>query len=288
MTLRRLHVLYSLSLLCVAACDEAAEPAPHERAAEPGPATAAAPAELAAADVVVPEDWRGFVDAQVAGLQASDPTRFDALMHLEPMPTRAGTLRFRGDLIRDPAAAAVLLHRLTTTHEDPSVRAAIVEALPRTGADVGAAVADLLALESDAAVREVMVATLWRAPGDAGLAGLRRGMNDAAASVRAAAVQAAARHARGSELGAELVAALSDADASTRAQAIRAVGALKVDAAKAALVGLLADDAGDVRAASVRALARIDAAWAAAQPAVIGLADDEDPRVARAVSGLSR
>jgi hypothetical protein len=293
MTPRRFRFLLTLPLLVgAAACDEAAEPAPTERAAdEPAtpaatPAAAADIADIGAADVVAPEDWRAWMDAEVGTLQASDRAAFDALMSLEPMPTRADTLRFRGDLVRDPAAAAVLLHRLTTGHEDAAVRAAIVEALPRTGADVGSAIAELLALESDAGVREVMVATLWRAPGDAGLAGLRRGMNDAEPAVRAAAVQAAARHARGSELGAELVAALAHADAATRMQAIRAVGALKVDAAKAGLVGLLAEDDAKVRASSVRALGRIDASWAAAQPAVQALSGDEDPGVSRAVADL--
>ena len=293
-------LLLSASLLgglLAAGCDETPEPAPPtERAAEiaaevmagASAPLATAPADPATAEVVAPADWRAWMDAEVAALQASDRSRFDALMSMEPLPTRAQTLRFRGDLVRDPAAAPVLLHRLVTSHEDAAVRAAIVEALPRTGADVGTALADLLALESDAGVREVIVATSWRASSDAGLATLRRGMNDAAPEVRAAAVQAAARHARASELASELVAALSDTDDATRLQAIRAVGALKLDSAKAPLVALLSEDSGKVRASSVRALGRIDASWAAAQPQVAALSSDPDPAVTRAVSDLSR
>src|SRR5690606_31777961 len=142
-------LLLSASLLgglLAAGCDETPEPAPPtERAAEiaaegmagASAPLATAPADLATAEVVAPADWRAWMDAEVAALQASERSRFDALMSMEPLPTRAQTLRFRGDLVRDPAAAPVLLHRLVTSHEDAAVRAAIVEALPRTGADVG-------------------------------------------------------------------------------------------------------------------------------------------------------
>src|SRR5690606_37288568 len=134
-------LLLSASLLgglLAAGCDETPEPAPPTRRAEEVAAETAAevmagasaplataPADLASAEVGARADWRAWMDAEVAALQASDRSRFDALMSMEPLPTRAQTLRFRGDLVRDPAAAPVLLHRLVTSHEDASVRAAI-------------------------------------------------------------------------------------------------------------------------------------------------------------------
>jgi hypothetical protein len=278
-------LLLSLSL-CLTACDDDRSSPVDREAVVSAPAddesAAAGPTAIAA-----PTDWRAWVDGEVDRLQKDDPTTFDALMKLAPAPTRAGTLRFRGDLVRNASAAPIFLHRLTTAHDDATTRAALVEALSRTGVDVGGALADLLALESDATVREVIVETSWRAPSDSAIEALRRGLRDAEPSVRAASVRAAARHVKGSELASELLVALGDADAQTRVEAVRTLGVLQIDAAKTPIAALLSDADAEVRLASVRALGRIDATWAAGLPAIKAMDSDEDPVVVRAVEEIS-
>lgn len=290
------HLLHSLVLASlVTACQGGPSPEPADgpsadeaatpRTAEPA---ADAPSDVAGPATTVPEDWRGWVATEVDAIRDAQPERFNDLMDLEPLPTRAGTLRLRGDLIRSADAAAVLLHRLTTKSESTQVRAAIVEALPRTGADVGAVVADLMTTETDIAVREMMADTLWRAPSEASVAALRRALADAAPSVRAAAARSAARHEKGDALASELVAALADADETTRIEAIRAVGALKLDTAKEPLAAMLGDEAADVRLASLRALGRVDAQYAASRPELTALQADDDARVVTAANAIAK
>ncbi len=289
------HLLHSLALASLlSACQGGpspepadgprAEQAPNRDETTPG---AGAPTEVAAAQTTVPTQWQGWVAAQVDTVRDADPERFNALMDLQPAPTRAGMLRFRGDLIRSPDAAAILLHRLTTKSESTEVRAAIVEALPRTGADVGTVVADLMTTETDAVVREMMADTLWRAPSDASVVALKRALADASPGVRAAAARSAARHDKGTELSSELVAALGDPDDATRLAAIAAVGALKIDTAKEPLAAMLRDDEADVRLASLRALGRVDAEYAASRPELAALQADTDTRVVTAANALA-
>ena len=289
------HLLHSLALASLlTACQGGSSPEPadgpraDQAAADQASPAADAPADVAAAETTVPEDWQGWVASQVDTVRDAEPERFNALMDLQPAPTRAGMLRFRGDLIRSTDAAAVLLHRLTTTSESTQVRAAIVEALPRTGADVGAALADLMTTETDDTVREMMADTLWRAPSDASVAALRRALGDASPGVRAAAARSAARHDKGTELSAELVAALRDTDDATRLAAIAAVGALKIDTAKEPLAAMLGDDEADVRLASLRALGRVDAEYAASRPELTALQADSDARVVTAANALAQ
>ncbi|MBV1861212.1 MAG: HEAT repeat domain-containing protein [Nannocystaceae bacterium] len=225
-------------------------------------------------------DWRLSVDDAVARLRAQEPQLAEALYAMGPRTTRAGTARFTGPLVRRPIAAAVFLDRLTAGGDVSSeVRAALVEALPRTTGPFGPAVIALLAQESDARVRVAMVASLRTADAPSALAGLELGLHDSDAAVRMAAARTATRRTDGAELEAPLLAAAADSDADVKAEAIRSLGVLKIEAAKDLIEAELKADDAALRLSAVRALVRIDPAFAKSR--VRSLVADEDPRVAK-------
>jgi HEAT repeat protein len=209
-------------------------------------------------------------------------------MGLPVRSTRAGFPRLTGPLVRDPDAAPILLHRLSSKGEGVDTRAAIIEALPRTTGDFSAAAAELLALETDPRVRELLCSALARAQPPYALEGLARGLEDSAARVRAEALRSLGqRTADGRELSPQIIAALSDSDEVVQQEAARALGTLQVAAATDALVERLSSSSADVRRHSLRALSRIDAPLARALPQLQALRSDPDPKVARLAEQLA-
>ena len=274
------HILaFGTALLLTSACDNGSTDEPNaERQAQ-----VAAPADQAPATnaFVLGADWRVSVDDAVARLRTDDAQLAEALFAMQPRSTRAGTARFTGPLVRNPIAAAVFLDRLTAGDDVPSeVRAALVEALPRTTGPFGPAVAALLADEGDAQVRVAMVASLRTAEASSALAGLELGLADTDALVRITAARTAARRTDGVELEDALLAAAADAELEVKEEAMRSLGVLRIEAAKPLIAAELTAADADMRLAAVRALTRIDPSDAASR--VGPLTTDADPRVAKA------
>lgn len=262
----------SLSTLAIALCLAACAP---ERADSDGEAAR----ELAAAG-----DWQSWVDAEVARLERERPDFAAQVLAMEPTVTRADTLRMTDPAVRDADAAPLLLHRLQR-EDDPARRAALAEALPRTGGRYADALGDLLAAEGSELVREVLVASAWRAPAAEALPVIEAALGDASPQVRTAAAHTASRHPEGARVADALAARLADDAAPVRAAAARALGVHQVDRA-AALQPLLADADADVRLAALRALDRTGAISSDSSH-VARLAGDPDPRVRRLATRLS-
>ena len=292
--------ILALSVALLGACDAAERSAVAERGAKNPSGEVAAPAtaredeptslagnETQTQSETMGADWEGFVAAEVERVRQASPERYDAIRQLEPRSTRADLLRFTGDAVRHPDAAPLLLARYLEGNESPQVRAALVEALPRTGGVFGPAVADLLARERDPGVRSVMVHALRRADAPSALAGFELGLADSDAGVRAEAARSIAYHAEGAALAQGLISATNDPSSQVAVAAARSLGVLKVEAAKEPLVGLLGSDDAEVRLHALRALSRIDEDHAASLEQTQALIQDSDPRVAKLAAGLS-
>ncbi|MGB1016220.1 MAG: HEAT repeat domain-containing protein [Nannocystaceae bacterium] len=279
-------------LLLVAGCDDAADATPQDRAqaivAEDA-SEDASPEKMAMEQVEqvdAPADWRTWVDSEVVRLQSQAPELYNYVRTMEPVETRAGTLRFSVEEKRDPRMLPLLIDRLTHENNSSAVRQALALALTQTGADYSAAAVDLIGQESDPQVRVVLVQSLRRQAGPQALAGLRAALADTNPEVRLQAVFTAGSRPDGSTLAAELLTALDDRDGSVRLEATRTLGALKVEAAKPVLTNLLASPSPDQRLHALRALDRIDPVYTAKLGKLADLATDADPRVVRAVAKL--
>lgn len=226
-------------------------------------------------------DWRvRHQAAVVAGWRAH--TELFERFELEPAyPTRAGFPRFRGPELADKRLAPLFVERLL---QGPSydMKLALLEVIPRTGGDFGDSFVGLLREEDDTRLRGIMVASLKNADRDATLEGLRLGFADVDGAVRGEAARAAGWSDHGSELVPELVEALGDTQAYTRAMAARSLGYLRAGQAFDALLPCLADSEPDVRLNAINALERLDAERLAARPELNDLAHDPDPGVVRA------
>jgi hypothetical protein len=206
----------------------------------------------------------------------------DQLLVLQPQKTRAGWVRFSDPAINNPEAAAILLERLIAGSDAPEVRAALAEAIGRTRGEYATEVSSLLASETDARVREMLVGTLGRqAPTPAALVGLTTALGDDVVAVRAAAARTIATRSDGAELGDELIGLLADVEPSVRSDAARTLGVLQIAEAKQPLVELLGDADADVRLDALRAVHRIDPQYALSLPVLAQLEQDSDGRVKR-------
>ena len=276
---RIMRALLASSLAVLAAC-AAPDTAPDPVSATP----LVAPAPVASG---VPGTWRDRVRVHAAELAAADPARSSTLRALAPARTRAGTPRFTDPAIHDPRAAAVLLQRLVDGGDPAPVRAALVEALPRTGGLYADAVRELVTAETSPEVRMAMVFSVRRAPAVDALAVIAAGLADRDGEVTAEAARAAAAQPDGARLAPALTTALAAADPSTRAEAARALGVLAISPATGALTALLVDAEAEVRLEALRALDRITPGALAGLPAVRALAADPDPRIARLATRLA-
>jgi HEAT repeat protein len=263
----------ALVALFAAGCDrsESSTGAPRNASAEPSVVADATPTNAAATPA------------------ADEAQRADTVRTLQPRTTRAGTLRFTGPALRDPAAAAILVERLQGGGESSEVRAALAEALPRTGGVFAAAAVELLRTESDVAVREALADALGRTDDRVAIDGLVHALADADARVRTAAARSLGSHPAGAAAIADLRAALGDKDEGVQLAAIRSIGSLRTadPDTDAALARLLDDARVDVRLNALRALGRIDPAYTRTLPQLTQLRSDPDGRVAQLANELT-
>jgi HEAT repeat protein len=225
--------------------------------------------------------------AEIDEGSADDQQVRDTLRSLQPRPTRAGHLRFTGPLVHDPRAAGIFIDRLSRNDEPATVRAALAEALPRTGGDFAEAAAALVRTDPDPTVRATLVEVMQRADAKHAMVAIRHGLADPDPMVRAAAARVAGMHDHGALLGEELVASLSDPDVTTRAWAARSVGVLRIEGAENVLVDALDHANADLRLHALRAIHRIDPERAATLPELPSLKADPDARVARLAAILA-
>lgn len=266
-------------LFVVAACSASTD----EPVVAPSPVVASQPAP----STQVHADWRARVAAEVLALRTSSPAHYDELRRAAPQKTRAQTLRYATDVIHDPRAASVFLERLLENSDTAEVRAALVEALPRTGGVYADAVADLIKTETSATVRTAYVFAVRRAPAEHAIGVLTRAFADETTEVRTEAARSAAAHPEGARLASELRAALASADPQLRAEAARSLGVLRVTGAQTELAASLTDATPEVRLEALRALDRIAPGSLTGRPALDVLAKDPDPRVARLATSLA-
>jgi hypothetical protein len=213
----------------------------------------------------------------------ASPTRTELAM-LAPQQTRAGTLRFTTDAIRAPGAADAFLERLHRRSDGAETRAALVEALPRTGGTYAHALAALLD-DPAPGVRAMVVHVARRADAAVAIAILERGLADTDAAVRGEALRSAAAH---GALASRVAGLLGDRDVAVRAEAARTLGVLRAAPARDRLERSLHDADPAVRLEALRALDRIAPGSLAGHAALDTLARDTDDRVARLARKLRR
>lgn len=230
--------------------------------------------------------WRDRVRSDLAAMKASAPQLLVELTQLAPSKTRAGFVRFTSDAIHDPRAASVFLDRLARGGDSDDVRAALVEALPRTGGTFADAAVELMGTERSSVVRAAYVHAARRAPGAQAIAIMTRGLADGEAEVQAEAARSAAAHPEGKRLASALRAALASSNAAVRAESARTLGILKVADARDALAARISDESADVRLEALRATERIAPGSVRSLP-LDKLAKDEDPRIVALVGRLT-
>ena len=261
-------------------------------AAEPGDEPEAAESRVPSDAVGEPplNEWQDWLASEVARAERERPAEVTELRAATPVATRAGHPRFTTAALESPGAGALLLDRLSRGTDPAPVRAALAEALPRTGGAYASALVGLMAKEQDPEVRVAMVGALRRGAPEPALAGLRAGLADTDPRVRAAAAEVAARRPDGATLADPLIARLADDSAEVVLAATRSLGALAVDAAFPAVQGRLKDmspGTAELRLHSLRALVRIDAARTAGLPELTALQGDPDPRIVEAARRAS-
>ncbi|HEY0137047.1 MAG TPA: HEAT repeat domain-containing protein [Nannocystis sp.] len=156
-------------------------------------------------------------------------------------------------------------------------------------ADDLAATLARIASAPEAVDRRPLMQQIHRAPAELALPALRAGLADPDPAIRTAAAHATGRRRDGKALASELIAlATGDAVPAVRAAGCRGLGQLRLPGAFVPLQQNLSHETAEVRLAALRALARIDAARAAALPELGRLQLDPDARVAGAATKISR
>lgn len=196
-----------------------------------------------------------------------------------PRRDRAGQLRFGAVALAEPEAAPVLLDRLLRGDENPEVRVALAQILARPGHDAWHHVEmSVLATDADPRVRAALVHGLRHVDAEAAEAGLTAALSDADPTVRAEAVRVIGARADGGRWAASIEIALADAEAQVVAAAIRAAGWLRLVQVSGTLRDRLSHDDGAVRYEAIKAMRRLGALLPAD---LASLKADPDPRVAR-------
>lgn len=228
-------------------------------------------------------DWRVRQRAALVQGWRATPELYTEHAHLPLRSTRLGVGRFLGETVDDPRLLPLHLERLVSGGEPEEVRLALVDLLPRCGGDYEQAVVELMGTEPSPVVRAALVSTLKRAQSPVlAQQGLRLGLSDVHAHVRAVAAGVSGWRPEGADLADALVPLVSDEDPTVREAAVRSLGWLEVDHAYGAIQHRLSDDNATVRLRALRALERIDPARTAGLRELGELSQDTDPKVKRA------
>lgn len=220
-------------------------------------------------------------------MRSSRPELAAFVDSMEPRTTRAGFPRFIGPNLGQADALPLLLDRLENGDDAPELRAALVEALPRTGADFGPAAVDLLTREPRARVRAAWMHALRTVDGEDGLRGLEMGLGDRDAEVRAHAARMVSHRSDGARLAPKLIEATRDSDVGVRLAAARTLGALRVSEAADALAALTRAEDPELQLHGLKALERVAPERAREVSQRDALRSSTDPRLARLATRLS-
>ena len=232
-------------------------------------------------------DWEERLSVALADGWETRVDTWTRLQSQQPRRTRAGTLRFMGPEYNSPETLPLALARLARGEDPEPVRAALADVVARFSDEWGDALVELLAEETGASVRAVLVYGLRRVDSDSAAAGFTLALHDLDPTVRAEAARVAAKRPDGASVAPDLAALLGDEDASVRAAVASTLGTLGVTESASALVPMLTDADPAVRLHSLRALDRIDATLLSA-PTLRTLTADPDQRVSRAADKLLR
>jgi HEAT repeat protein len=217
-------------------------------------------------------------------VSAATPAELSAVAAWEPVPTRAGTLRFAGSPPLDADRVDALLAQRLIEGADPlAVQVALIDHL--AGAQGYGSLWTALYAEQPA-LREAILGALGDAEASVSIPLLVAGLSDASVDVRIEAARVSGYHTE-TALSAPLVAALQDVDTTVRRLAARSVGWRGDVALFDALRPLLSDADADVRRAALRALVKLDEDAAGRLDELAALRQDVDVRIVRIADGLS-
>lgn len=223
-------------------------------------------------------------DGVMRQIEQADSVALHNVSQWQPVPTRAGTLRFLGSPIDDASLLdALMLQRLNAGNDSVGVQVAIVDYLSESES--------LDAFwrtfwDERPSLRVAMLAHAKDA--DAGHATdmLLLGMMDADSAVRTEAVRLSGYRGEAA-LSTALSLRLQDEDATVRALAARAIGWRQDRQHFEALQPLLSDEAADVRLNALRAMHALDAEATQGIAALTALQQDADPRVVNLVNRIA-
>ena len=227
-------------------------------------------------------DWEQQIDTSVSMIEATDIEFANGVLNIDPITTRAGYPRFVGEWTRDERAAPLMLQRLINGDDHPTVQAALVEALPRTGGEWDDAIAALWEDTTEPTVRRMMVLTLEKASDDVAYHALTTAAASEDAEVRAAAVRAMTWRKDADRYEPVFLATLTDQNDEVRSLSARASGLHKLADAKLGLASMLdSETRDDIRLNVLIALHQIDAEYARSLSAVTRIAREEDGKLGR-------
>ncbi len=230
--------------------------------------------------------WQERMNIGIDEFKRDDQEGYIRVLTLSPRRDASGALVFTSKLVERPRAAPVLLSRLLDRKTGRGVRRAIAEALPRTHGDWEEGASHLIRTEAEPAVRKALVESMRYAHYPHDLRGLRAGFRDEDRRVRAAAARTTGFVRNGKVLWSELVSALFDEDAETRAGAAQSLGKLKVVKAWDGLSRVLGDKDSTVRFKALQALDLIDRERAKQLPELEKLSRDPNTRTAKLALAL--
>ncbi len=219
----------------------------------------------------------------VADIRSAHPDVALRVDEMQPIRNRAGSWYFPGADLTNPLAQTLIKDRIRTRRDEAPIRIALVYALEPENRFAWR--------EIETEEPSVRVAMLHGYKGlNTSQSGeiLARALQDGSSSVRAEAARLVGYRNDVESLSSSLMVVLSDPSEDVRRLAVRSLGWLQVQEAFVPVSALLKDSAPSVRVAAVRALGKIDHDQARALPAISTLKVDEDPSVQRAVKRILR
>jgi HEAT repeat protein len=227
-------------------------------------------------------------DLRLAAQRVRDarPRFYEAVMQMQPRPTRNHLLRYIEPELHEADAAAIFALRLLDEPEAPKLeRMAMVDAVARAAGNFGPYLVVLLPAEADPDLRSTLIDQLRRAEPEAAKRGLELALVDAEPVVRESAFRtlASQHELRGAMLGENIIAGLSDADPAVRSSAAFAARVRGEEIALDQLLALAKSDEGDARIQALRAIDSIDSSRLD-EVDLVALSQSDDQRVSRFAS----